>query len=162
MGRPADHCAGHARYSRQALQPTSPFPLDLAVALPGLDLDLSGTIAEPAEGRGLDLRLAGRSDDIRPLLERLDSKAPLAGRAEGAVTLRGDFDAVQIPDLRLTVGDPATRRGQRRDRDLCAPARHDRSKASRSSSRARPPRRVSRPGSTGRCPISARLRVSSS
>ena len=92
----------------QALQPTSPFPLDLAVALPGLDLDLSGTIAEPAEGRGLDLRLAGRSDDIRPLLERLDSKAPLAGRAEGAATLRGDFDAVQIPDLRLTVGDPAT------------------------------------------------------
>ena len=92
----------------EALQPTRPFPLDLAVSLPGLALDLRGTIAEPAAGRGLDLRLAGRSDDIRPFLERLDSKAPLAGPAEGAATLRGDFDAVQIPDLRLTVGDPAT------------------------------------------------------
>ena len=91
----------------EALQPTSPFPLDLAVSLPGLALDLRGTIAEPAAGRGLDLRLAGRSDDIRPFLERLDSKAPLAGPAEGEATLRGDFDAVQIPDLRLTVGDPA-------------------------------------------------------
>ena len=91
----------------EALQPTSPFPLDLAVSLPGLALDLRGTIAEPAAGRGLDLRLAGHSDDIAPFLERLDSKAPLAGPAEGAATLRGDFDAVQIPDLRLTVGDPA-------------------------------------------------------
>jgi hypothetical protein len=92
----------------QALEPTSPFPLDLAVSLPGLALDLRGTIAEPAAGRGLDLRLTGQSDDIRPFLERLDSKAPLAGPAEGAATLRGDFDAVQILDLRLAVGDPAT------------------------------------------------------
>ncbi len=90
----------------QALQPTGPFPLDLTASLPGLALDLRGTIAEPAAGRGLDLRLAGRSDDIRPFLERLDSKAPLAGPAAGAATLRGDFDAVQIPDLSLTVGDP--------------------------------------------------------
>ena len=92
----------------EALRPTSPFPLDLAASLPGLALDLRGTIAEPAAGRGLDLRLAGHSDDIAPFLERLDSKAPLGGPAEGEATLRGDFDAVQIPDLRLTVGDPAT------------------------------------------------------
>jgi hypothetical protein len=92
----------------QALEPTSPFPLDLTASLPGLALDLRGTIAEPAAGRGLDLRLAGHSDDIRPFLERLDSTAPLAGPAEGEATLRGDFDAVQIPDLRLTVGDPPT------------------------------------------------------
>ncbi len=91
----------------EALHPTSPFPLDLTVSLPGLALDLRGTIAEPAAGRGLDLRLAGHSDDIAPFLERLDSKAPLAGPAEGEATLRGDFDAVQIPNLRLTVGTPA-------------------------------------------------------
>ena len=92
----------------EALQPTSPFPLDLAVSLPGLALDLRGTIAEPAAGRGLDLRLAGQSDDILPLLERLDSKAPLAGPAKGEATLRGNFQAVQVVDLRRAVGDPAT------------------------------------------------------
>jgi hypothetical protein len=92
----------------QALDPTSPFPLDLALSLPGLDLGVRGTIAEPAAGRGLDLRLVGHSDDIGPFLARLDSKAPLAGRAEGEATLRGDFAALQIPDLRLSIGDPAT------------------------------------------------------
>ena len=94
--------------SRRRCDPTSPFPLDLAVSLPGLALDLRGTIAEPAAGRGLDLRLVGNSDDIAPFLERLDSNAPLAGPAEGEATLRGDFDALQIPDVRLTVGAPAT------------------------------------------------------
>ena len=92
----------------EALHPTEPFPLDLALSLPGLALSVRGTIAEPAEGRGLDLRLVGHSDDIGSFLERLDSKAPLAGRAEGEVTLRGDFDAMQLPDLHLSVGDPAT------------------------------------------------------
>ena len=144
----------------EALHPTSPFPLDLTVSLPGLALDLRGTIAEPAAGRGLDLRLAGRSDDIAPFLERLDSKAPLAGPAEGEATLRGDFDAVQIPNLRLTVGDPCGGRGQGCDRDRAPGRRYARSTASRSRSRARPPRRAWRRGSTGRCPISARLRVS--
>jgi hypothetical protein len=93
----------------EALHPSSPFPLDLAVTLPGLDLGVRGTIAEPATGQGLDLRLVGHSDDLGPFLERLDSQAPLAGRAEGEATLRGDFDALQIPDLRLSVGDDANK-----------------------------------------------------
>jgi hypothetical protein len=90
----------------EALHPTSPFPLDLAISLPGLDLGVRGTIAEPADGRGLDLHLVGKSDDIGPLLERLDSAAPLVGPLEGEVTLRGDFGAVQVPDLRLSAGNP--------------------------------------------------------
>jgi hypothetical protein len=92
----------------QALDPTSPFPLDLALSLPGLALGVRGSIAEPAAGRGLDLRLAGHSDDIGPFLKLLDSEAALTGRLEGEATLRGDFNAVQIPELRLSVGDPAT------------------------------------------------------
>ena len=92
----------------EALHPTRPFPLDLAISVPGLALNLRGTIAEPAAGRGLDLRLAGQSDDIIPLLERLDSKAPLAGPAKGEATLRGTFQAVQVVDLHASGGDPAT------------------------------------------------------
>ncbi|MGH6898481.1 MAG: AsmA family protein [Geminicoccaceae bacterium] len=88
----------------EAVHPTSSFPLDLAVALPGLDLGVRGTIAEPAAGRGLDLRLVGHSDDIAPFLQLLGHDAPLAGRAEGEATLRGDFDASRIADLRLSVG----------------------------------------------------------
>lgn len=88
-----------------ALEPTKPFPVDLAVDLPGLDLSARGTIADPAGGRGMDLRLAGHSDDVGPFLERLDSKAPLSGPLELEATLRGDFDAVQVADLRLGVGE---------------------------------------------------------
>jgi AsmA family len=92
----------------EALHPTSPFPLDLAVSLPGLDLGVRGAIAEPAAGRGLDLRLLGRSNDVGQFLELVDSRAPLAGPLDGEATLRGDFDAVQVTDLRLSVGQPST------------------------------------------------------
>ena len=64
---------------------------------------MRGTIAEPAAGRGLDLRLVGQSDDIAPLLQLLGRDGLLAGPLDGEATLRGDFDAVQIADLRLSV-----------------------------------------------------------
>ena len=89
----------------EALRPSRPFPVDLSATLPGLDLSAKGTIAEPAAGRGLDLHLVAKSGDVRPLLERLDSKAPLAGPLDGEATLGGDFDAVQLADLRVSVGD---------------------------------------------------------
>ncbi|MGH6902787.1 MAG: AsmA family protein, partial [Geminicoccaceae bacterium] len=91
----------------EALHPTGPFPLDLGVTLPGLDLGVRGAIAEPAAGRGLDLRLVGQSDDIAPLLRLLGQDGLLAGPLDGEATLRGDFAAVQIADLRLSAGKGA-------------------------------------------------------
>jgi uncharacterized protein involved in outer membrane biogenesis len=87
----------------EAVHPTTPFPLDLAVSLPGLDLGVRGAIADPAAGRGLDLRLSGHSDDIAAFLQVLDRDGLLAGPLEAEATLRGDFDALQIGDLRLSV-----------------------------------------------------------
>jgi hypothetical protein len=62
----------------EVLAPTAPFPLDLTVALPGLDLAVRGTIAEPTEGSGLDLKVQGHADDIARFLQLLDISMPSA------------------------------------------------------------------------------------
>jgi uncharacterized protein involved in outer membrane biogenesis len=92
----------------EALHPTSPFPLDLSVSLPSLDVGVRGTIAEPAAGQGLDLHLVGQSDDIARFMDLLGREAPLAGRLDAEATLGGNFDAVQVADLHLGVGQPPT------------------------------------------------------
>jgi uncharacterized protein involved in outer membrane biogenesis len=89
----------------EALRPSRPFPIDLSATLSGLDLSANGTVAEPAAGRGLDLHVRSKSDDVGPLLQRLGSRAPVAGSLDGEATLGGDFDAVRVADLRLSVGD---------------------------------------------------------
>jgi uncharacterized protein involved in outer membrane biogenesis len=92
----------------EALRPSRPFPIDLSATVSGLDLSANGTIAEPAAGRGLDLHLVAKSDDVGPLLQRLGGRAPLAGPLDGEATLGGDFDAVQVADLHLSVGDSSS------------------------------------------------------
>jgi uncharacterized protein involved in outer membrane biogenesis len=87
----------------QALDPTKPFPIDLSVSLPALELTLHGTVADPVAGQGLDLRLTGRSDNIGELIGLLHSDLPLAGRLEGEAKLSGELAALRLPDLHLTV-----------------------------------------------------------
>ena len=89
----------------QALDSTSPFPIDLSVSLPALDLTLRGTMADPIAGRGLDLRLTGQSDNIGELVGLLRSDLPLAGHLDGEAKLSGDFAALRMSDLRLGVVD---------------------------------------------------------
>jgi uncharacterized protein involved in outer membrane biogenesis len=94
----------------QALNPTRPFPIDLSVSLPALQLALHGTVADPLAGQGLDLRLTGRSDHIEQLVELLGSDLPLAGRLNGAARLGGDLAELRLSDLHLGV--VANQRGE--------------------------------------------------
>ena len=89
----------------QALDPTAPFPMNLSVSLPGLELTLNGTMADPVAGHGLDLRLKGQSNNIGELVELLHSDLPLVGRLDGAAKLSGDVAALRLSDLRLGVVD---------------------------------------------------------
>lgn len=91
----------------EALEPTKPFPLDVSVALAGLDLGVRGTIAEPAMGQGLDLQLRGHADDVAPFLHLFDPDASLAGKFEGEARLDGNLDAMGLGDLRLSLGQGA-------------------------------------------------------
>ncbi len=89
----------------QALDPSRPFPIDLSVSLPALELTLHGTVADPFAGQGLDLRLMGQSGNIGELLGLLHSDLPLAGRLDGAARLSGDFAELRLSDLHLGVVD---------------------------------------------------------
>lgn len=89
----------------EALHPTQPFPLDLTLSLPGLELALHGTVVEPATGRGLDLHLTGHSDDVSTLLGALGSDLSVAGRLAGDAKVGGDLTALQLADLSLSLTD---------------------------------------------------------
>jgi hypothetical protein len=89
----------------EALNPTKPFPLDLVLSLPDLELALRGTIAEPKEGRGLDLHLTAHSDDVSKLQKALGSDLMLNGQLEGSVEIKGDVTAPELADLSLTLAD---------------------------------------------------------
>ncbi len=89
----------------QALNPTRPFPIDLSVSLPALELALQGTVADPLTGRGLDVRLTGQSDRIEELLKLLGSDLPLVGHLDGAARLSGDPALLRLSDLHLAVSD---------------------------------------------------------
>lgn len=89
----------------EALHPTKPFPIDLSMSLPGLELVLHGTVAEPALGHGVDLRLTGHSNDVSELLGLLGSDLPIAGRLDSEAKLSGDLAALQVADLSLSLVD---------------------------------------------------------
>jgi hypothetical protein len=87
----------------QALDPIRPFPIDLSVLLPALELTLHGTIADPIAGQGLDLRLSGHSGNIGELLALLHSDLPLAGHLDGEAQLGGDLAALRLSAVHLSV-----------------------------------------------------------
>ncbi len=89
----------------QALDPAKPFPVDLAVSLPALELAVHGTVADPVAGQGIDLRLRGQSGNIGELLALLHSDLPLTGRLDGEAKLGGELAALQLSDLHLSAVD---------------------------------------------------------
>jgi hypothetical protein len=87
----------------QALDPIRPFPIDLVVSLPALELTLHGTVADPMAGQGVDLSLRGRSDNIGELMGLLHSDLPLAGHLDGEAKLSGELAALRLSDLHFSI-----------------------------------------------------------
>lgn len=87
----------------EALHPTTPFPLDVRLSLPGLDVALQGTVTEPATGQGVDLHVSGHSDDVSQLLGVLGSDLAVVGRLAGDAKVGGDLAALEVADLSLSL-----------------------------------------------------------
>ncbi len=89
----------------QALKPSAPFPIDLALRFANLDLELEGTIEEPARGRGLDMKVMGRSDEVANIVELFNLGVPYAGRFRGEARIAGDILAPRLEDLHFVLDE---------------------------------------------------------
>lgn len=93
----------------EALHPTKPFPLDLAISLPGLELALQGTIAEPTKGRGLDLHFKASSPTTAAFAQPFGFSLPELGAVTARAQLSGDLEQLDLKqvDLRAGTGEHA-------------------------------------------------------
>ena len=89
----------------EALQPTAPFPIDLALRFPNLDFELEGTMEEPARGTGMDMKVVGRSDDVAKIVELFGLDVPYAGQLHGEALISGDIFSPGLDDLRFVVNE---------------------------------------------------------
>ncbi len=93
-----------------ALRATSPYPLELSIAFPGLEAVVSGTVANLPRVEGFDLGISVRSSSIGTLLDVLQLDRALEGHAEFAARITGDLEALALTDLTIhIVGDDGQR-----------------------------------------------------
>ncbi len=87
-----------------ALDRSTPFPMDLVVRAPEFTLDLEGTVADVLSGRGLDMRVALDAPDVRELGHYAKRNVPDVGPFKLSGTLVGDLDRIGVADLNAVIG----------------------------------------------------------
>lgn len=89
----------------QALNPVEPYPVDLTVEAPDLArAHISGTIADPVNGQGLNLALAANADASEHLLSLLLGEAlPPTGKLTLESTVDGPVDAPRVSSMSLAL-----------------------------------------------------------
>lgn len=87
----------------QLMDSATPFPLDLELNSGALSLALAGTIADPIEGRGVDLHVRAEDPDLAASLSLLGLQAPPLGALNIEATVGGDYGALRLGDMALSL-----------------------------------------------------------
>ncbi|UCG07907.1 MAG: hypothetical protein JSV83_04450, partial [Desulfobacterales bacterium] len=82
-----------------------PFPVALNLRIADFLFAVSGTIADPVKGEGLNLELIAEEQEFANLLNILQLEVPRLGRLKFNATLSGDFKAAGISKLNLAISD---------------------------------------------------------
>lgn len=82
-----------------------PLPLKLVAKALGLEVSVDGTVANPAAGTGIDLRLAVKGPGLGGLAAFAGDGLPKAGPLDLKVALRGDAQAMAFSDLVAVLGN---------------------------------------------------------
>ena len=87
----------------QLLDTATPFPLDLHLNSGALSFALVGTIADPIEGHGVDLKTTADDPDLAASLALFGEQVPSLGamRLEGKIG--GDYDVLSIEQMKLSL-----------------------------------------------------------
>ena len=82
-----------------------PLPLKLVAKALGLEVSVDGTVANPAAGMGIALRLAVKGPGLGGLAAFAGDGLPKSGPLDLNVTLRGDAQAMAFSDLVAVLGN---------------------------------------------------------
>ena len=83
--------------------PEQPYSLNLEVASGELQLRLSGAIADPVRGEGLDLDLSFTDPELSKTLQLFDKTAPQVGSLRSQAHLGGGYDAPRLDELEIHI-----------------------------------------------------------
>jgi hypothetical protein len=102
-GRPLS-ITGSVGSVRQALD-AQPFPVNISITHPGIDVSVNGDIAQVLDGEGLSLTTQVASEDLTLLADILPPNWPILGKltAEGVVS--GAIDQFRLTEVSLSYTD---------------------------------------------------------
>ncbi|OSP53659.1 AsmA family protein [Pseudoruegeria sp. SK021] len=89
----------------EALKPTKPFPLELTMSLPDMNITVDGTIVEPTEGNGLNLSVTAVSQDVSKFMTELGVNSGFAGEFHGSAAVAGNISAPRLTKINITLAD---------------------------------------------------------
>ncbi|SCA55261.1 conserved hypothetical protein [Candidatus Terasakiella magnetica] len=90
--------------SPEDLMEGEPLDINLALKAAGATFNISGKVAEPAKGKGLNLALSAKSDNIARLAEIAGAKVGKVGPFEMAATLSDGDKSYKLGGLNLKIG----------------------------------------------------------
>ncbi|WP_135077519.1 AsmA family protein [Terasakiella sp. SH-1] len=90
--------------SPESLMEGKPLDINLALKAAGASFNISGQIKEPAAGKGLNLALTAKSDNIARLAELAGTKVGKVGPFEMAATLSDGDESYKLGGLNMKIG----------------------------------------------------------
>ena len=105
-GRPVE-VSGTLGSHSQLVDKSISYPMDLQLTSGPLSIALTGSIADPVEGRGVALRLRASDPDPAASLELLARSLPTLGALTLEAEISGHYDALTLEQLNLLIQRPS-------------------------------------------------------
>ena len=87
----------------QVLARQDPVNAEMALSSEYININVQGTIDEPLEGRGLDLKVEGDILQLRDIIEIVWDEIPILGNVRSSFVVRGDYTAPQLEEIDLHI-----------------------------------------------------------
>jgi|GEM_PF-2646722 len=102
----AGHIEGTLGSLAEAMAPTQPYPVSVTWQRSGLELGIVGTVARPARGQGLDLKVTVEAEDVARVGEIPGYVLPELGPLTGSARVTGNVNAPALDDVSVVVKGP--------------------------------------------------------
>ncbi len=87
----------------QLVEGIEPQDIQLKLSSTHINADIEGTIAEPLNGRGLDLQIKADIPQVRDIIEIVWDEIPVLGSLKGSFFVRGDYTAPRLEEIDLHI-----------------------------------------------------------
>jgi uncharacterized protein involved in outer membrane biogenesis len=90
---------------QEFFEPTGPFPVQIAAEVRGARFHAEGTVADPADGVGLELDLTAEAAEIADVIRLIRRDWPAMGPLHARARLVGNLPGAQLVDISVELDD---------------------------------------------------------